>query len=718
MPDAADNCDRVRPVTSGIRMFQKNLLTLDRWLSVLLRDFQQMNSLWWWRLGTALRITQFHAGVTGTAPCISHADCAVRIQERLNQAWDLFDGKCFTQEQLLERLEELRSALENLYGAIADMRRHPWWRLGLRLRTLAGTLGLLKKDFVMPTAEADDIMEQYRAWEPQSGVPVNAGAVPRETLEATEHCLLSLRHTLFYQHVRALLENNPERTLSAAVAASENDIILKLAEARSAARRPLVSVIMAAYNRADIMGQAIQSVLDQLYPTWELLVCDDGSQDATETAVAQFSDPRIHYLKLVHGGAARARNAGLEQAKGELIAYLDTDNLWHPAYLEVMVAAFAKQQQVYAAYATYLDAIVETDGGLKLNSYWSRQFSFARLTRGNFIDLNTFMHRRELYDCFGGFTEALPMRQDWDLALKYAFLQNPLYVDAFLAFYRRNPAWGQITTKRERFREATDIVMANLERYYAQGLPDKSATPLSVSLVVSDAVPCCWQRASRLADALASTKKWQVQWLVLSMNMTPPETFPEMPDALHWVCMKQYTYREALHQAARQITSDFAYCLSPDEALGACMLAQAERGGALVVDAGCPRIRGESCTVCQDSPHFPAAHHPDHSKWEHRLVELIPRLPFLTTETTAASEKHQDCPCIIPSPDDRLIQQKTGQDGSRTSCRPGTMTISDHVRLIREIARHSGKGDRVDSPVVEEFMQALSYTAGLPAQNE
>lgn len=73
---------------------------------------------------------------------------------------------------------------------------------------------------------------------------------------------------------------------------------------------------MAAYNRADILGQAIQSVLDQLYPSWELLLCDDGSQDTTETVVAHSHEPRIRYLKLPHGGAARARNAGLGTGEG------------------------------------------------------------------------------------------------------------------------------------------------------------------------------------------------------------------------------------------------------------------------------------------------------------------------------------------------------------------------------------------------------------------
>ena len=136
---------------------------------------------------------------------------------------------------------------------------------------------------------------------------------------------------------------------------------------------PLVSVIMPTYNRAAVIGKAIQSVIEQRYPHWELLVCDDGGNDHTENVVERFADPRIRYLKLPRGGAAKARNAGLRQARAAIFAYLDSDNIWHPLFLSVVVATFQNNAGRSALYCDFIDFHVDERGQHKILSLRARR---------------------------------------------------------------------------------------------------------------------------------------------------------------------------------------------------------------------------------------------------------------------------------------------------------------------------------------------------------
>lgn len=101
----------------------------------------------------------------------------------------------------------------------------------------------------------------------------------------------------------------------------------------------LVSVIMPAYNCEKYIGEAINSVIAQKYSNWELLVVNDCSADNTKEVVeAYLKDNRIHYFELPsRGGPATARNRGLEEAKGEYVAFLDSDDLWSADKLELQL---------------------------------------------------------------------------------------------------------------------------------------------------------------------------------------------------------------------------------------------------------------------------------------------------------------------------------------------------------------------------------------------
>ncbi len=115
--------------------------------------------------------------------------------------------------------------------------------------------------------------------------------------------------------------------------------------------QPLVSIIMPAYNAARYIGKAIQSVLDQTYPYWELLIIDDASTDETERIVRQFPDARIQYHPVARiGHPAGVRNTGLRMAQGEFIAFLDADDLYYPQALEKLSSPLLKNPALISAY--------------------------------------------------------------------------------------------------------------------------------------------------------------------------------------------------------------------------------------------------------------------------------------------------------------------------------------------------------------------------------
>lgn len=103
---------------------------------------------------------------------------------------------------------------------------------------------------------------------------------------------------------------------------------------------PLISVIMPTHNRANYIAETIESIQKQTYANWELLIVDDGSNDNTEEIISTIDDSRINYYKKERIGMEEARNKGLEYAKGDLIAFIDSDDLWASGKLQKQVDAF------------------------------------------------------------------------------------------------------------------------------------------------------------------------------------------------------------------------------------------------------------------------------------------------------------------------------------------------------------------------------------------
>ena len=128
----------------------------------------------------------------------------------------------------------------------------------------------------------------------------------------------------------------------------------------------LVSVIMPSWNTGRFIAKSIQSVIEQTYTNWELLIVDDCSSDNTDEVIANFHDKRIFYFKNEKNvGAALSRNRALREAKGEWIAFLDSDDLWEPQKLEKQLV-FMNQNGYVFSYHNY-EKIDEEDRSLHIH---------------------------------------------------------------------------------------------------------------------------------------------------------------------------------------------------------------------------------------------------------------------------------------------------------------------------------------------------------------
>lgn len=103
-------------------------------------------------------------------------------------------------------------------------------------------------------------------------------------------------------------------------------------------KNPLVSIVIPSYNHGKFIGRAIESVLSQTYQTFEVIVIDNHSKDETDKVLNKFRDNRIKVLKIHNKGIiAISRNRGIKEAKGEWVAFLDSDDVWYPKKLEILL---------------------------------------------------------------------------------------------------------------------------------------------------------------------------------------------------------------------------------------------------------------------------------------------------------------------------------------------------------------------------------------------
>lgn len=232
---------------------------------------------------------------------------------------------------------------------------------------------------------------------------------------------------------------------------------------------PLVSVIIPTYNRAAYIAEAIRSVQAQSHPNVEIIVADDGSTDNTAEVVARFGDA-VTYVRLPHRGQpAATRNGGLRVARGEFIAFLDSDDLFFPDKLATQLAGFEAHPGAGLVYSNAyffrddpsqptvhaLDGLPSPSGDV-----------FEDLLRGNFLAPQAVLMRRACLEAVGLFDENPDFFavEDYDLFLRVAAMFPVIYVPGDVAAVRRHSQ--SISRDAVNLRLRFILVLAKMEAIY------------------------------------------------------------------------------------------------------------------------------------------------------------------------------------------------------------------------------------------------------------
>lgn len=227
---------------------------------------------------------------------------------------------------------------------------------------------------------------------------------------------------------------------------------------------PTVSVVIPAYNAAWCVGKAIDSVLAQEYDAFEVIVVDDGSTDDTAAVLAGYHE-NIRVIRQINGGMSNARNAGIREATGEFIAFLDSDDWWMPGKLGRQVELLRAHPKIGFCSTA---ARVEDPEGRLLNVWqcqtWQGSF-LVHLFQSN-ADVpgscSAVMVRRALLQVTGGFDETLRGLEDPDLWIRLAAVSDYACIPEPMAVILRRP--GSISRNLEVMRASAIHVMRKNRR--------------------------------------------------------------------------------------------------------------------------------------------------------------------------------------------------------------------------------------------------------------
>ena len=227
-----------------------------------------------------------------------------------------------------------------------------------------------------------------------------------------------------------------------------SDPLLQPSGRTSSAAR--VSVIMPCFNAEATIARAITSVQAQTLPDWELVIVDDGSADNSAKIILGIDDARIRLLSQPNSGAAAARNRGLAEAQGEFVAFLDSDDTWHPEFLEQMLKALQASPKGVLAYCGWQNLYPDGSSGEPFVPPDYEPLDRAETFLGGCRwPIHGALVRRVEIEAVGAFDETLKASEDYDLWLRLVPRGTLILVPAVLAYYHHHLG-TQITKNRQR----------------------------------------------------------------------------------------------------------------------------------------------------------------------------------------------------------------------------------------------------------------------------
>jgi glycosyltransferase involved in cell wall biosynthesis len=254
-------------------------------------------------------------------------------------------------------------------------------------------------------------------------------------------------------------------------------------DSRDTMAQPLVSTIIPTYNRAGLVCDAIDSVLGQTYPNVEVIVVDDGSTDTTLETLGRYGN-KIQVIQQTNAGPSAARNRGIKSAKGDIIAFLDSDDLWLPTKLNRQVAILMRADK--SVPCCLCNAIMRCDDGeqrffdmalLRPQYDEGLWLNVAQVLSSRFVFFNQAVAiRRQALDKAGLFDESLLFMEDHDMALRMALMGPWTYIKEPLVVWRG----GSENSLCEQAKKDTIGYHSCIEKVYANILTRQSIQCRSV----------------------------------------------------------------------------------------------------------------------------------------------------------------------------------------------------------------------------------------------
>ncbi|NEQ49719.1 MAG: glycosyltransferase [Leptolyngbya sp. SIO3F4] len=203
---------------------------------------------------------------------------------------------------------------------------------------------------------------------------------------------------------------------------------------------PAITVAIPVYNGARTIRSTLESILQQSFEDFEVVVIDDGSTDDTIKVVQQFDDSRIRLISYPNKGLAASRNRGIQQSRCELISFIDADDLWTVDKLADQLAILQNAPMTSVAYS-WTDCIDQADRFCRRGSHISAEGDvYEKLLMGNFLDSGSnALFRKSVFETVGQFDESLKAAEDWDMFLRIAIDHSFAVVPTVQILYRLSP---------------------------------------------------------------------------------------------------------------------------------------------------------------------------------------------------------------------------------------------------------------------------------------
>lgn len=260
---------------------------------------------------------------------------------------------------------------------------------------------------------------------------------------------------------------------------------------------PRVSIVIPCFNAEQHLPRSFASIFAQTFTDWEIIAVDDGSSDGTHGWLLEHQCKRVKVLTQPNRGVSAARNAGLAIARGEFVAFLDSDDTWSPSFLEKMVAAISSTPEVGLAYCGWQNIGVEGPRGKPfIPPDYEQPDKKAKLLASTRWPIHACITRRDLIEAAGGFDVRFAVGEDFLLWLEIACFTRIHLVPEVLAQYIHH---GGVQATRDRVRAARqlrDVQGTFLSRHpeITQELGGQQVRKLTDGVLLGRAYEAYWRR--------------------------------------------------------------------------------------------------------------------------------------------------------------------------------------------------------------------------------